>query len=165
MTEVVIVLNSDEAVKAFSRGGNVTVGGESCSSLQGSHIDEVVECLLTRIGGVSAAAGPIGTGGQISASLANPAPMFSYSKSKGMSLSSGLSRPSPSRAFIARPSLSTLNFGTRRTRRISGLLLSSYHPHQYPCSPKGPFLNVSRVIRQLMIRSLCRARFGRYHPR
>ena len=27
MTEVVIVLNSDEAVKAFSRGGNVTVGG------------------------------------------------------------------------------------------------------------------------------------------
>jgi len=61
LTEVVIVLNSDEAVKAFSRGGNVTVGG-----------------------GVSAAAGPIGTGGQISASLANPAPMFSYSKSKGL---------------------------------------------------------------------------------
>jgi hypothetical protein len=28
LTEVVIVLNSDEAVKAFSRGGNVTVGGE-----------------------------------------------------------------------------------------------------------------------------------------
>ena len=28
MTEVVIVLNSEEAVKAFSRGGNVTVGGE-----------------------------------------------------------------------------------------------------------------------------------------
>jgi len=60
LTEVVIVLNSDEAVKAFSRGGNVTVGG-----------------------GVSAAAGPIGTGGNISASLANPAPMFSYSRSKG----------------------------------------------------------------------------------
>jgi lipid-binding SYLF domain-containing protein len=29
ITEVVIVLNSDEAVKAFSRGGNVTVGGEA----------------------------------------------------------------------------------------------------------------------------------------
>jgi lipid-binding SYLF domain-containing protein len=29
ITEVVIVLNSDEAVKAFSRGGNVTVGGGS----------------------------------------------------------------------------------------------------------------------------------------
>ena len=61
LTEVVIVLNSDEAVKAFSRGGNLTVGG-----------------------GVSAAAGPIGTGGNIAASLANPAPMFSYSRSKGM---------------------------------------------------------------------------------
>lgn len=35
------------------------------------------------IGGISAAAGPIGTGGNISASLANPAPMFSYSRSKG----------------------------------------------------------------------------------
>ncbi|EIW67594.1 hypothetical protein TREMEDRAFT_40282 [Tremella mesenterica DSM 1558] len=61
LTEVVIVLNSDEAVKAFSRGGNVTVGG-----------------------GISAAAGPIGTGGQFSASIANPAPMFSYSRSKGL---------------------------------------------------------------------------------
>ncbi|KAK1925682.1 hypothetical protein DB88DRAFT_206347 [Papiliotrema laurentii] len=61
LTEVVIVLNSDEAVKAFSRGGNVTVGG-----------------------GISAAAGPIGTGGNIAASLANPAPMFSYSRSKGL---------------------------------------------------------------------------------
>lgn len=39
------------------------------------------------VGGVSAAAGPIGTGGQVSASLANPAPMFSYSRSKGMSYS------------------------------------------------------------------------------
>lgn len=55
-----MVLNSDEAVKAFSRGGNVTIGGS-----------------------VSAAAGPIGTGGQINASLVNPAPIFSYSRSKG----------------------------------------------------------------------------------
>ncbi|ORY31823.1 hypothetical protein BCR39DRAFT_525563 [Naematelia encephala] len=61
LTEVVIVLNSDEAVKAFSRGGNVTIGG-----------------------GVSAAAGPIGTGGSVNASIANPAPMFSYSRSKGL---------------------------------------------------------------------------------
>lgn len=60
ITEVVIVLNSDEAVKAFSRGGNVTVGG-----------------------GISAAVGPMGTGGQVQASLVNPAPMFSYSRSKG----------------------------------------------------------------------------------
>lgn len=55
-----MVLNSAEAVKAFSRGGNVTIGGS-----------------------VSAAAGPIGTGGQISRSLVNPAPIFSYSRSKG----------------------------------------------------------------------------------
>lgn len=41
--------------------------------------------LMTGIlaGGISAAAGPIGTGGQVAASLANPAPMFSYSRSKG----------------------------------------------------------------------------------
>lgn len=34
ITEVVIVLNSDEAVKAFSRGGNVTVGGKSFTRAQ-----------------------------------------------------------------------------------------------------------------------------------
>lgn len=55
-----MVLNSEEAVKAFSRGGNVTIGGS-----------------------VSAAAGPIGTGGQVNASLVNPTPIFSYSRSKG----------------------------------------------------------------------------------
>lgn len=44
-------------------GGNVTVGGN-----------------------ISASAGPIGTGGAVQASLASPAPMFSYSKSKGQSL-------------------------------------------------------------------------------
>jgi len=42
-------------------GGNVTIGGN-----------------------ISAAAGPIGTGGAVQASLAHPAPMFSYSKSKGL---------------------------------------------------------------------------------
>lgn len=55
-----IVLNSEDAVRAFSLGGNVTIGG-----------------------GISATAGPIGTGGSVQASLAHPAPMFSYSKSKG----------------------------------------------------------------------------------
>lgn len=63
LTEFVIVLNSEDAVRAFSMGGNVTIGGN-----------------------VSAAAGPIGTGGSVQASLAHPAPMFSYSKSKGMCL-------------------------------------------------------------------------------
>lgn len=61
LTDFVIVLNSEEAVRAFSMGGNVTVGGN-----------------------ISAAAGPIGTGGAVQASLASPAPMFSYSKSKGL---------------------------------------------------------------------------------
>jgi len=61
ITDFVVVLNSEEAVKAFSMGGNVTVGGN-----------------------ISASAGPIGTGGAVQASLASPAPMFSYSKSKGL---------------------------------------------------------------------------------
>jgi len=61
LTEFVIVLNSEEAVRAFSIGGNVTIGGN-----------------------ISAAAGPIGTGGSVQATLAHPAPMFSYSKSKGL---------------------------------------------------------------------------------
>ncbi|TDL22189.1 DUF500-domain-containing protein [Rickenella mellea] len=61
ITDFVVVLNSEDAVKAFSMGGNVTVGGN-----------------------ISAAAGPLGTGGSVQASLAHPAPMFSYSKSKGL---------------------------------------------------------------------------------
>ena len=60
ITDFVIVLNSEDAVRAFSMGGNVTIGGN-----------------------ISAAAGPIGTGGSVQASLAHPASMFSYSKSKG----------------------------------------------------------------------------------
>ncbi|KAN0123540.1 Family of unknown function (DUF500) domain containing protein [Russula decolorans] len=61
ITDFVIVLNSEDAVRAFSLGGNVTIGGN-----------------------VSATAGPIGTGGSVQATLAHPAPMFSYSKSKGL---------------------------------------------------------------------------------
>lgn len=61
LTEFVVVLNSEDAVRAFSMGGNVTIGGN-----------------------ISAAAGPIGTGGALQASLAHPAPLFSYSKSKGL---------------------------------------------------------------------------------
>ena len=38
---------------------------------------------MTIGGNIAAAAGPIGTGGSVQASLAHPAPMFSYSKSKG----------------------------------------------------------------------------------
>jgi len=61
ITDFVIVLNSEDSVRAFSMGGNVTIGGN-----------------------ISATAGPIGTGGAVQASLAHPAPMFSYSKSKGL---------------------------------------------------------------------------------
>jgi len=61
ITDFVIVLNSEDAVRAFSMGGNMTIGGN-----------------------ISATAGPIGTGGAVQASLAHPAPMFSYSKSKGL---------------------------------------------------------------------------------
>lgn len=61
ITDFVIVLNSEDSVKAFSMGGNMTIGGN-----------------------ISATAGPIGTGGAVQASLAHPAPMFSYSKSKGL---------------------------------------------------------------------------------
>jgi len=61
ITDFVIVLNSEDAVRAFSIGGNVTIGGN-----------------------ISAAAGPIGTGGSVQATLAHPSPMFSYSKSKGL---------------------------------------------------------------------------------
>ena len=61
------MLNSDDAVRAFSLGGNVTIGGN-----------------------IAASAGPIGTGGSVQASLAHPAPLFSYSKSKGVSLRNDL---------------------------------------------------------------------------
>ncbi|KAF9781835.1 DUF500-domain-containing protein [Thelephora terrestris] len=61
ITDFVIVLNSEDSVRAFSMGGNMTIGGN-----------------------ISATAGPIGTGGAVQSSLAHPAPMFSYSKSKGL---------------------------------------------------------------------------------
>jgi len=61
VSDFVIVLNSDDAVRAFSKGGNVTIGGN-----------------------LSATAGPIGTGGAVQTALINPSPMLSYSKSKGL---------------------------------------------------------------------------------
>ena len=61
ITDFVIVLNSEDAVRAFSLGGNVTIGGN-----------------------IAATAGPLGTGGAVQSTLAHPAPMFSYSKSKGV---------------------------------------------------------------------------------
>ncbi|KAI9145331.1 hypothetical protein BKA69DRAFT_1050757 [Paraphysoderma sedebokerense] len=67
VTDFVIILNTEDAVKAFSQKGNVTLGGS-----------------------LSVAAGPYGrtaeVGGSVSAGKNKPvaAPVFSYSKSKGL---------------------------------------------------------------------------------
>ena len=61
VTDFVIVLNTEDAVKAFSRGENLTLGGN-----------------------LSVSAGPIGFGQEYSGSLYEGAALFSYSKSKGL---------------------------------------------------------------------------------
>ncbi|CEQ41595.1 SPOSA6832_03331, partial [Sporobolomyces salmonicolor] len=61
LSEFVVVLNSDDALSAFAKGGNVTIGGQ-----------------------LGAAAGPIGVGGAVNTAILNPAPVFTYSKSKGL---------------------------------------------------------------------------------
>ncbi|CAJ0841489.1 9777_t:CDS:2 [Entrophospora sp. SA101] len=57
VTNFVIILNTDKAVKAFSSGDNVTLGGVS--------------------------AGPIGMGTEVSSSVYEPSALYSYSSSKG----------------------------------------------------------------------------------
>jgi hypothetical protein len=61
LTEFVIILNTDDAVKAFSHGGNVTVGGN-----------------------LSVAAGPVGRNAEAAGTIGNLAAIFSYSKTKGL---------------------------------------------------------------------------------
>lgn len=61
ISEFVVVLNSQEAISAFAKGGNVTIGGQ-----------------------LGATAGPIGVGGAVNTALVNPSPVFTYSKSKGL---------------------------------------------------------------------------------
>ncbi|KAI8322506.1 DUF500-domain-containing protein [Martensiomyces pterosporus] len=61
MTDFVMVLNTPSAVKAFSHGGNVTLGGN-----------------------LSVSAGPLGRSAEASGAIRNIAPVFSYSKSKGL---------------------------------------------------------------------------------
>lgn len=82
ITEFVIVLNNDDAVKAFSQGGNVTIGGEFSpfSTLR-------FQLIPQSAGNISATAGPVGGGAQVAAALQHPAPMFSYTRSKGTALS------------------------------------------------------------------------------
>ena len=59
VTDFVIVLNNNDAVRAFSRGGNVTIGAH-----------------------VSAAAGPVGRTAE--AAVAPTAEVYTYSKSRGL---------------------------------------------------------------------------------
>ncbi|MHC1743422.1 MAG: YSC84-related protein [Syntrophobacteraceae bacterium] len=59
VTEFVIVLNTDAAVQAFSRGGNVTIGAD-----------------------VSASAGPVGR--TLEASVMPTAAVYTYSRSQGL---------------------------------------------------------------------------------
>src|SRR5438067_529421 len=59
VTDFVIVLNNDAAVRAFSRGGNVTIGGD-----------------------VSAAAGPVGRTAE--GAVAPTVAVYTYSRSKGL---------------------------------------------------------------------------------
>ncbi|TIB32041.1 hypothetical protein E3P86_03214 [Wallemia ichthyophaga] len=61
ITDFVVVLNSKDAVDAFTLAGNLTIGGN-----------------------ISASAGPLGTGGGVQAALSDPSPLFSYSKSRGL---------------------------------------------------------------------------------
>lgn len=61
MTDFVIILNTDDAVKAFSHGGNVTLGGN-----------------------ISVAAGPVGRSAEASGTVGNLAAVYSYSKTKGL---------------------------------------------------------------------------------
>ncbi|OMJ26536.1 SH3 domain-containing protein [Smittium culicis] len=61
LTDFVMILNTDSAVKAFSRGGNLTLGAS-----------------------VAIAAGPLGRSVEAGGAVLNPAPVFSYSKTKGL---------------------------------------------------------------------------------
>ncbi|KAJ1554418.1 hypothetical protein HK096_003639 [Nowakowskiella sp. JEL0078] len=61
LTDFVIILNTKDAVKAFSYGGNVTLGGN-----------------------LSVAAGPIGRNAEAAGTIGNFAAIYSYSKTRGL---------------------------------------------------------------------------------
>ncbi|OMJ26193.1 SH3 domain-containing YSC84-like protein 1 [Smittium culicis] len=61
VTDFVMVLNTKDAVKAFSHGGNLTLGAN-----------------------IAVAAGPVGRSAEASGAVLNAAPVFSYSKTKGL---------------------------------------------------------------------------------
>jgi len=61
LTDFVVVLNTDAAVKAFTKGGNVSLGGN-----------------------LSVSIGPIGRTAEAAGVIRSHAPIYSYSKSKGL---------------------------------------------------------------------------------
>lgn len=61
VTDFVIILNTRTAVEAFSKGGNLTLGGN-----------------------FSIAAGPLGRNIEADISLRSPAAIYTYSKTKGL---------------------------------------------------------------------------------
>ena len=61
LTDFVIILNTKEAVKAFSMGGNITLGGN-----------------------LSVAAGPIGRNAEAAGTLGKFSAIYSYSKTRGL---------------------------------------------------------------------------------
>ncbi|KAJ2233215.1 hypothetical protein H4R99_006569 [Coemansia sp. RSA 1722] len=61
MTDFVMILNTESAVKSFGHGGNLTLGGN-----------------------VTVAAGPLGRSAEASGAVRNFAAVFSYSKSRGL---------------------------------------------------------------------------------
>ena len=61
ITDFVIILNTPEAVAAFSKGGNLTFGGN-----------------------LQVSAGPIGAGGEAGIAAVSTSPIFAYCKSKGL---------------------------------------------------------------------------------
>ena len=61
LTDFVIILNTQKAVEAFSMGGNVTLGGN-----------------------LSVAAGPFGRSAEAGGAVGKLAPIYSYSKTKGL---------------------------------------------------------------------------------
>lgn len=61
VTDFVIILNKKAAVEAFSKGGNLTIGGN-----------------------FSVAAGPVGRNMEGDIAVRSPAAMYTYSKTKGI---------------------------------------------------------------------------------
>ena len=61
VTDFVIILNSSSAVSAFSKGGNLTLGGN-----------------------FSVAAGPVGRNVEADVAVRSPAAIYTYSKTKGL---------------------------------------------------------------------------------